>query len=70
MLMNTQEIIDTIVSSGSSITRQDINDVLVSVGQPGQLQEEKRIAIMKLLQNNHETSNGSILDTLDSFGAF
>lgn len=68
--MDTSELIATIIARGDSITRQDINDVLVSVGAPGELRDDKLAAITELLKGSHDTANGSILDTLDGYGAF
>lgn len=68
--MTTQELIASIIEQNRGITRQDINDVLESVGPSGELREEKRNAINELLRGSHDTANGSVLDTLDGYGAW
>lgn len=69
------EIADRIRARGTHVpTRQDIADLLRSVGKSGQYPEAKRAAVQELLSRLHHSglnSQGfSLLEDLESYGEF
>lgn len=63
MLMTVEEL-----KTKPNLDRQDISDLLTSIGEPGEKRDEKLAAVQEL-----ELSNGqgiSLESTLDSYGAY
>lgn len=64
----TEELQDSFLSKRGQITRQDVTDLLSSIGNPGEKQDEKRAAVSVIDEVNFQ--GHSIMDDLESYSAF
>lgn len=70
-----QDIIRRVKASGQPPTRQDIADVLVLIGTPGELRPEKEAAVRELFtETGHNPFNGAqgfhVVDDLSDYEAY
>lgn len=68
------ELVSKIRARGKGINRQDIAELLASVGGPGEKREDKTQAVLDLYKqvgaNPNNSQGHSVIDTLMTWGEF